>query len=148
LVVRFSRDATDRHHIVSSADRERLAVIVEDRNLPQKHVRLARIILLSTERLTAVDIAARSDVSRRSVWRWQQRFVEEGVDGMLCDKRGKTSRAPLAAATIAKILALPCGKMPKAASHWTGRMVAKATGVSLSAVRRIWEGHRLQPRRF
>jgi len=125
-----------------------LAAIVEDRNRPQKHVQRATIILLSAERLTAVAVAARSGASRPSVWRWQQRFAEEGVEGLLRDKTRKPGRAPLAPATIAKILALPCGKPPKAATHWTGRMVAKAVGVSLSAVQRLWEAHRLQPHRI
>lgn len=45
------------------------------------------------------------------------------------------------------MLALPCGKPPKGATHWTG-MVAKAIGVSLSAVQRLWQAHRLQPHRI
>jgi hypothetical protein len=48
---------------------------------------------------------------------------------------------------VAKILALPCGKPPREATHWTGRMVAKAAGVSLRAVQRIWQANRLQPHR-
>jgi transposase len=134
--------------IVNPTDRERLAAVVEDRNRPQKHVQRARIILLSAERLTVMDVAARSGASRPSVWRWQQRFAEEGVAGLLRDKTRKPGKAPLPSATIAKILALPCGEPPKAATHWTGRMVAKAVGVSLSAVQRIWEAHRLQPHRI
>jgi transposase len=134
--------------IVNPADRERLAAVVEDRNRPQKHVQRARIVLLSSERLTVMDVAARSGASRPSVWRWQQRFAEEGVAGLLRDKTRKPGKAPLPPATIAKVLALPCGEAPKAATHWTGRMVAKAVGVSLSAVQRIWEAHRLQPHRI
>jgi len=134
--------------VVNSADRERLAAVVEDRNRPQKHVQRARIILLSAERLTVLDVAASSGVSRPSVWRWQQRFAEEGVEGLLRDKTRKPGKAPLPPATIAKVLALPCGDPPKAATHWTGRMVAKVVGVSLSAVQRIWEAHRLQPHRI
>ena len=133
---------------VNFADRERLAAVVEDRNRPQKHVQRARIILLSAERLTVLEVAARSGASRPSVWRWQRRFAEEGVAGLLRDKTRKPGRAALPPASIAKILALPCGKPPKAATHWTGRMVAKAVGVSLSAVQRIWQAHRLQPHRI
>jgi transposase len=125
-----------------------LAAVVEDRNRPQKHVQRARIILLSAERLTAQAVATRSGASRPSVWRWQQRFAEAGVDGLLRDKTRKPGRAPLTPAIIAKILALPCGKPPKAATHWTGRAVARAVGVSLSAVQRIWQAHRLQPHRI
>jgi hypothetical protein len=123
--------------VVNSADRERLAAVMEDRNRPQKHVQRARIILLSAERLTVLEVAARSGASRPSVWRWQQRFAEEGVTGLLRDKTRKPGKVPLPPAIIAKVLALPCGEPPKAATHWTGRMVAKVVGVSLSAVQRI-----------
>ena len=134
--------------IVNSADRERLAAIVENRNRSQKHVQRARIILLSAERLTVLEVAARSGASRPSVWRWQRRFAEQGVDGLLHDKTRKPGKAPLSPATIARVLALPCGEPPKAATHWTGRMVASAVGISLSAVQRIWQAHRLQPHRI
>ena len=119
--------------VVNPADRAHLAVVVEDRNRPQKHVQRARIILLSAERLSVLEVAARSGASRPSVWRWQQRFAEEGVEGLLRDKTRKPGKVPLTPATIAKVLALPCGEPPKAATHWTGRMVAKVVGVSLSA---------------
>jgi transposase len=134
--------------LVSTADRARLAAVVEDRNRPQKHVQRVRIILLSAERLSVLEVATRSGLSRPSVWRWQQRFAEQGVDGLLRDKTRKPGKAPLPAATIARVLALPCGKPPKAATHWTGRGVADAVGVSLSAVQRIWQANRLQPHRI
>ena len=103
--------------IVSPADRERLAAVIADRNRPQKHVQRAEIILLSAERLSVLEVAARSGASRPSVWRWQQRFAEAGVDGLLRDKTRKPGRAPLPPATIARLLALPCGEPPKAATH-------------------------------
>jgi transposase len=133
--------------LLSPADRERLAAVIGDRNSPQKHVQRARIILVSADRLSVLEVAARSGASRPSVWRWQQRFAEAGVPGLLRDKTRKPGKAPLPPATVAKVLALPCGKPPKAATHWTGRMVAEAVGVSLSAVQRIWQAHHLQPHR-
>ena len=125
----------------------RLAAIVSDRNRPRKHVQRARIVLLSADRLRVLAVARQTDASRPAVWRWQQRFAERGVDGLLRDKTRKPGKKPLPAATVAKILALPCGKPPRQATHWTGRMVAKAVGVSLRAVQRIWEANRLQPHR-
>ena len=78
----------------------------------------------------------------------EQRFAEAGVDGLLRDKTRKPGRAPLPPATIARVLALPCGEPPKTATHWTGRMVAAAVGISLSAVQRIWRANHLQPHRI
>src|SRR3984893_2265323 len=133
--------------LLGEEDRTRLAAIVGDRNRPQKHVQRARIVLLSADRLPVLAVASRTDASRPAVWRWQQRFAEQGVDGLLRHKTRKPGQKPLPAATVAKILALPCGKPPRQATHWTGRRVAKAVGVSLRAVQRIWEANRLQPHR-
>src|ERR1700724_1530009 len=133
--------------LLGEEDRTRVAAIVGDRNRPQKHVQRAGIVLLSADRLPVLAVARGTDASRPAVWRWQQRFAEQGVDGLLRDKTRKPGKKPLAAATVAKILALPCGKPPRQATHWTGRMVAKAVGVSLRAVQRIWEANRLQPHR-
>ncbi len=134
--------------LLNANDEAALLAVISDRNRPQKHVQRARIILFSSARLTVLDIAERTGASRPSVWRWQRRFAEEGVEGLLRDKTRQPGRAPLSPRIIAKILALPCGPAPKDATHWTGRMVAKATGVSLSAVQRIWQAHRLQPHRI
>ena len=133
--------------LLGDEDRLRLAAIAGDRNRPQKHVQRARIVLLSGDRLPVLAGARQTAVSRPAVWRWQQRFAEQGVDGLLRDKTRKPGKKPLPAATVAKILALPCGKPPRQATHWTGRMVAKAVGVSLRAVQRIWQANRLQPHR-
>ncbi len=134
--------------IVDAEDRARLAAVVGDRNRLQKHVQRARIVLLSAERLPVLTVANAVGVSRPSVWRWQQRFAEAGVEGLLRDKTRPPGKAPLPAGTVAKILALPCTEAPGEATHWTGRATARAVGVSLRAVQRIWAAHRLQPHRI
>jgi transposase len=134
--------------ILSSEDRVRLAAVIGDRNSLQKHGQRAKIILHSSERRSVLDVARLSGVSRPAVWRWQRRYAEQGVDGLLRDKTRKPGKTPLPAKTVAKVLALPCSKPPGNATHWTGRAVAKAVGISLRAVQRIWEAHRLQPHRL
>ena len=134
--------------LIGTENRERLAAVIGDRNRPQKHVHRARIILLSADRLPVLAVARQTGASRPSVLRWQRRFAEEGVEGLLRDKTRKPGKAPLSTSILAKVLALPCGKPPKGATHWTGRMVAKAVGISLRAVQRIWQAHRLQPHRI
>jgi len=134
--------------ILRAEDRARLAAVVADRNRPQKHVLRARIILLSADRLPVIEVGRQAEASRPAVWRWQQRFAEEGVDGLLRDKTRKPGKAPLSLATIARVLALPCSEPPGQTTHWTGRMVAKAVGISLSAVQRLWDANRLQPHRL
>ncbi len=134
--------------VVGAEDRARLAAVIGDRNRPQKHVQRARTVLLSVERLPVLAVAAAVSVSRPAVWRWQQRFAKAGVDGLLRDKTRKPGKPPLSAETVAKVLALPSTEAPGEATHWTGRAAARAVGISLRAVQRIWAAHRLQPHRI
>ena len=133
--------------ILTPSDRERLTTIIGDRNRPLKHIQRARIILHSDERLPVQEVARRSDVSRPAVWRWQQRFAEAGVEGLLRDKTRPPGKAPLSLSIVAKVLSITCSEPPGEATHWTGRAVAEIVGISLRAVQRIWEGHGLQPHR-
>ena len=134
--------------IISAAERERLQAIVEDRNRPRKHMERAGIVLASADRGPAQQVAQRLGVSRPTVWRWQQRFAEAGVDGLLRDKTRKPGKAPIPAETTARVVGLTCTQPPHQATHWTGRAMAKATGLSLRSVQRIWQSHQLQPHRL
>ena len=83
---------------VSSADRRRLReVMSDDRNSLQKHVWRAHIILLSAAGLGTMAIMTETGKSKTCVWRWQERFMREGVDGLLRDKTRPPGRAPIAA---------------------------------------------------
>jgi transposase len=134
--------------LVSAEDRARLEAIVTDRNRAQKHVARARIILGAAERLPVAEVARRAHVGRPAVWRWQRRFAEAGVDGLLRDASRKPGKAPLGAATAQRVVALTCAEPPGEATQWTGRAMAKATGISLRSVQRIWAAHDLQPHRI
>src|SRR3954451_21649458 len=134
--------------LISAEDRQRLAAILADRNRPQKFVARARIILHSTERLDVAAVARQAGVSRPAVWRWQLRFAEAGIDGLLRDKTRKPGKPRTAAAVVQRVVALTCAEPPGEATHWTGRMMAKAAGLSLRTVQRIWAAHKLQPHRI
>jgi hypothetical protein len=134
--------------IVGAEDRARLAAIIGDRSRPLKHVQRAAIVLFSAERLPVLEVARRAGVSRPAVWRWQRRYGEEGVDGLLRDKTRPPGTAPVPMATVAEVLALTCTEPPGETTHWTGRAMAKAVGLSLRTIQRIWEAHRLQPHRI
>jgi transposase len=134
--------------LVSAEDRQRLAAVLADRNRPQKQVARVRIILHSAERLNVAEVARRAQISRPTVWRWQQRFAEAGVDGLVHDKTRKPGKPPTPEATVRRVVALTCGAPPGETTHWTGRMMAKVTGLSLRTVQRIWAAHKLQPHRL
>ena len=133
--------------VLSAAEREQLAAIAADRNRPRKHIERAQIVLASADRHPAQQVAQSIGVSRPTVWRWQPRFAESGIDGLLRDKPRKPGKAPIAAETAARVVAMACTEPPHEATHWTGRAMAKAIGISLGSVQRIWQAHKLQPHR-
>src|SRR5215468_12707540 len=86
--------------------RPRLEAIVRDRNAPQKHAWRAEIVLLTADGLGTVEIMRRTGKSKTCVWRWQERFMAAGVDGLLRDKT-RPSRVPsLPAEVVERVVAL------------------------------------------
>ena len=134
--------------IVSAEDRARLAAIIGDRSRPLKHVQRARIILYSADRLPVLEVVRRAEVSRPAVWRWQRHYAEGGVERLLREGSRKPGKAPVPPPVVAKVVALTCGEPPGEVTHWTGRAMAKVSGLSLTTVQRIWKAHKLAPHRL
>jgi hypothetical protein len=116
---------------VSPADRERLAAIAVDRNSPQKHAWRARIVLLSSEGCGTAEILREAGVAKTAVWRWQERFMQEGVDGLLRDKTRPSRIPPLAPEIAESVVALTIEPPPGETTHWTALVMAKAVGISV-----------------
>src|SRR5678815_4106164 len=133
---------------VTTAERDRLEAVIADRNSPQKHVWRAGIVLATAEGLGTVAIMRRTSKSKTVVWRWQERFAQEGVDGLLRDKTRPSRVKPFGPEVAERIIALTLAEPPGETTQWTGRAMAKATGVSLSYVQRVWRSHGLQPHRI
>jgi hypothetical protein len=131
---------------VTLADRARLQSIIRDRNSPQKHVWRARIIVLTADG-TGTAITRAVGKGKTVVWRWRERFMHEGVEGLTRDKTRPSRIPPLPAETVDRVVALTNQAPPHEATHWSAPAMAKAVGISPSSVRRIWKGHGLQPHR-
>jgi transposase len=130
---------------VTAADRTRLEAIVADGNTPQKHMWRAKIVLLTAAGAGTAAIMRQTGKSKSVVWRWQERFMHAGVDGLLRDKSRPPGRPPLPQAVIDRVIALTGQPPPGAATHWSGAAMAKAVGISVSSVQRIWRAHGLKP---
>lgn len=86
--------------------------------------------------------------SKTCAWRWQERFMREGVDGLLYDKTRPPGTPPIEAHRVEEIIALTLKPPPHEATHWTVRAMAKVAGVAASTVQTIWKTHGLAPHRF
>ena len=133
---------------VSPPDRLRLERVVGDRNAAQKQVWRASIILLSADGAGTAAIMRQTGKSKTCVWRWQERFMAEGGDGLLRDKTRPSRIAPLKPELAERVVALTLTDAPGETTHWTADMMAPASGISATAVRRMWRAHGLQPHRF
>jgi len=67
--------------------------------------------------------------------------MREGVEGLLRDKTRPSRVAPLPVAE--RVVALTQTDPPGERSHWTGVTMARAVGIGVSSVQRIWRAHGL-----
>jgi hypothetical protein len=67
------------------ADRAQLQALLTDRNTARKVVWRAEIVLVTADGCGTVEIMRRANTSKPTVWRWQARFLDEGVDGLRRD---------------------------------------------------------------
>lgn len=81
---------------VKPSDRKRLRAILKNRNAPQKHVWRAEIVLFSADGLGTNEIVRRTDKSKICVWRWQERYMQEGVAACCATRHGLRARRRLA----------------------------------------------------
>jgi len=133
---------------VCGADRRRLEALIADRNTPQKHVWRARIVLMSADGVGTSAIMAEAGTAKTTVWRWQARFMEEGVDGLLRDRSRPPGKPPVADDKTATIVAMTLEPPPFEATHWTARAMANVAGLAVSTVQKIWKTHGLAPHRW
>src|SRR5215467_10551082 len=127
------------------ADRAKLEAIVADRNSPRKLCWRAEIVLGTADGLGTNAIMRRTGKSKPCVWRWQERYIDEGVPGLLRDKSRPSRIAPLSAETKLAIIEKTATEKPANATHWSARKMAKAVGVSHRSVQRVWAGAGLKP---
>jgi transposase len=132
---------------VTPEDRVWLDAIIRDRNSPQKYVWRAQIVLLTADRLGTNAIMRAVGKDKRAIWRWQERFMHEGVAGLTRDKTRPSRIPPLPAETVNRVVVLTNQPPLHQATHWTAPAMAKTVGISPSSVRRIWKAHGLQPHR-
>ena len=132
---------------VGPSDRATLERLLADGKTPQKIVARARIVLLSGRGFGTNTIQREARVSKPTVWRWQQAYMNGGVERLLKD-RGKGARAgkkPISAEVRLAIVTRTAKEKPKHATHWSARMLAAEIGVGHTTVQRVWKEHGLKP---
>ena len=130
---------------LSAEDRAQLESWLADRNTPQKLVWRSRIVLLSAARVGTMSIAREVGKSKPTVWRWQERYVAQGIAGLKRDASRPGRKPPLAPEMIAQVVDKTLHEKPPAATQWSTRTMAQTVGLSQTIARRIWHAHGLKP---
>jgi transposase len=106
----------------------------------------AAIVLLAASGMANLAIAKRLGTTRVTVATWRQRFACRRMDGLTDEPRPGGPRK-IGDDKITEVVRATLETMPTAATHWTTRSMAKASGLSVSSVHRIWRAFSLQPHR-
>lgn len=106
----------------------------------------ARIILACAEGETNSTVADELCVSRVTVGKWRQRFVERRLNGLLDEPRPGAPRK-VSDDDVERVIAMTLEGKPKAATHWSTRSMSESSGFSQSTVSRMWRAFSLQPHR-
>ena len=132
---------------LSEAERSELASLVARRNTAQALALRARIVLACAEGGQNKVIAARLGLDRQTVGKWRRRFLEHRLDGLRDEPRSGTPRT-IEDARIEAVIVRTLETVPPDATHWSSRSMARASGLSISTVQRIWRAFGLQPHRL
>jgi transposase len=132
--------------VLSEIEREQLTALTLRRKTAQALALRARIVLSCAEGLTNQAVAARQRVLPQTVSKWRARFVEQRLDGLLDAPRPGAPRS-IDDARVNAVIAKTLESTPAGATHWSTRAMARAMGLSQTAVARIWRAFGLQPHR-
>jgi transposase len=105
-----------------------------------------RIVLAAAEGATSKEIAARLGCNASTVGRWRGRFASRGVDGLHDEPRPGKPRT-ITDAQVERVIVKTLEQQPVDATHWSTRSMAAATGMSQTAISRIWRAFGLKPHR-
>lgn len=106
----------------------------------------ARIVLRCAEGKTNTMVAAELGLAKDTVGKWRRRFLERRLDGLFDQPRPGAPRA-ITDAQIEEVVTLTLESLPADATHWSTRSMARRSGLSQSAIVRIWHAFGLQPHR-
>ncbi len=131
---------------ITLADDERVELEAWARR-PKTSQRLAlrsRIVLAAVAGKSNTEIAADLRVTMPTVGKWRQRFLDARLEGLADEPRPGAQRT-ITDARIEAVVTKTLESKPANATHWSTRSMAKAAGLSQTAVARIWRAFELKP---
>lgn len=132
--------------IVSKEQRAILEGWVRRRNSAQALAQRARIVLACAAGKSNTTVASAERCSLPTVGKWRSRFREHGVDGLLDEPRPGAPRQ-ITDQQVEAVIVKTLETQPRGATHWSTRSMAQVSGLTQTAITRIWRAFGLQPHR-
>ncbi len=130
--------------VLSDEERETLERWARRPKSAQALALRCRIVLAAAEGCTNTEIAARLGCSPSTAGKWRSRFAERRLDGLHDEPRPGKPRT-ISDRDVERVIVKTLEETPREATHWSTRSMAQATGMSQSAISRIWRAFGLKP---
>ena len=131
---------------LSDEERLQLSTMAKSRTLPNSLVARAKVVLWSAKGETNTQIAERLELTNATVGKWRKRFIDHRLAGLYDELRPGRPRT-IEEERVAALLKRTLSRKPAAATHWTVRLAAQASGISKTTVHRLFQAFAVQPHR-
>jgi transposase len=131
---------------VTAEEKVKLAMLARRPKSAQAIAMRARIVLRCEEGLSNSAVAKKLQITGATVCKWRERFRVSRLEGLLDEPRPGAPRS-IMDAQIEEVITKTLESMPRNSTHWSTRLMAQHTGLSQTAVVRIWRAFGLQPHR-
>lgn len=105
-----------------------------------------RIVLAAAAGEKSTDIAKQLGCTGSTVGKWRRRFAERGLDGLHDEPRPGKPRQ-ISDDDVERVIVKTLEESPPNSTHWSTRSMAAQTGMSQTAISRIWRAFGLKPHR-
>jgi transposase len=132
---------------VTDEERDKLKMIALRPKSAQAMAMRARIVLSCGQGMSNSEVARKLHITGATVGKWRERFRELRLDGLLDEPRVGAPRK-ITDRQIEDVITRTLETMPANSTHWSTRLMAEQTGLSQTAIVRIWRAFALQPHRL
>jgi transposase len=127
-------------------EKEKLTMLARRPKTGQALAMRARIVLGCSDGLSNGEVAKRLRITGATVCKWRERFRVDRLEGLLDEPRPGAPRS-ITDAQVEEVITKTLESMPTNSTHWSTRLMAEKTGLSQTAIVRIWCAFGLQPHR-
>jgi transposase len=135
-----------RELVLTGEERETLERWARRHTTAQSLALRCRIVLACADGGTNLEVAARLGVHDDTVGRWRNRFIDRRLDGLHDEPRPGKPRT-ISDEDVERVIVKTLEETPANATHWSTRSMAAATGMSQTAISKIWRAFGLKPHR-